>query len=49
MKILKKIIDKRRKIFAIRVNLDPNTDDMWNLYNLLDIGDKITGTCSRRI
>jgi stalled ribosome rescue protein Dom34 len=49
MKILKKIIDKKRKIFAIRVNLDPNTDDMWNIYNLMDIGDLITGTCSRRI
>jgi stalled ribosome rescue protein Dom34 len=49
MKILKKIIDKRRKIFAIRVNLDPQTDDMWNIYNLLDVGDCITGTCTRRI
>ena len=49
MKILKKVIDRKRKIFAIRVNLDPNTDDMWNIYNLLDVGDLVTGTCTRRV
>jgi protein pelota len=49
MKIIKKVIDHKKRIFAIRMNLDQNTDDVWNLYNLLSVGDLITGTCSRKI
>ena len=49
MKIIKKIIDKRKRVFAVRCNLDPHTDDVWNIYNLLDIGDLITGTCHRKV
>ena len=49
MKIVKKIIDKHKKIFAVRMNLDPHSDDIWNLYNLLAIGDSITGTCHRKV
>ena len=49
MKIVKKFIDKKKKIFAVRMNLDPHSDDIWNLYNLLGVGDKITGTCHRKV
>jgi stalled ribosome rescue protein Dom34 len=49
MKIIKKYIDNKKRIFAVRMNLDANTDDAWNLYNLLSVGDLITGTCSRKI
>ena len=49
MKIVKKIIDYKKRVFAVRMNLDINTDDIWNLYNLLSIGDFITGTCHRKV
>ena len=49
MKIIKKVINWKKKLFAVRMNLDTNTDDVWNLYNLLSIGDLITGTCHRKI
>ena len=49
MKILKKVINRKKKIFAIKVNLDEHTDDLWNIYNLMDIGDQVTGTCHRKI
>jgi len=49
MKIIKKVIDWKKKIFLVRMNLDVNTDDVWNLYNLLNTGDFITGTCHRKI
>lgn len=49
MKIIKKVIDFKKKIFLVRMNLDQNTDDIWNVYNLLNTGDFITGTCHRKI
>ena len=49
MKILKKIINWKKKIFAVRMNLDADSDDVWNIYNLLSIGDYITGTCHRKV
>ena len=49
MRILKKVINWKKRIFAVRMNLDQNTDDVWNLYNLLSVGDQITGTCHRKI
>lgn len=49
MKILKKVINWKKRIFAVRMNLDTNTDDVWNLYNLMSVGDLITGTCHRKI
>jgi len=29
--------------------LEPNTDDAWNLYNLMSVGDIVYGTCHRKI
>ena len=49
MKIIKKVINYKKRIFAVRMNLDSHTDDVWNLYNLLSVGDLITGTCSRKV
>lgn len=49
MKIVKKYINKKKRIFAVRMNLDSNSDDVWNLYNLLSTGDLFTGTCHRKV
>jgi stalled ribosome rescue protein Dom34 len=49
MKIVKKVINWKKRVFAVRMNLDQNTDDVWNLYNLISVGDLITGTCHRKI
>ena len=29
--------------------LEENTDDLWNVYNLLQPGDFVFGTCHRKI
>ena len=49
MKIVKKVINYKKRVFAVRMNLDANTDDVWNVYNLLAIGDLVTGTCHRKV
>jgi stalled ribosome rescue protein Dom34 len=49
MKIVKKVINFRKRVFAVRMNLDENTDDVWNVYNLLSVGDFVTGTCHRKV
>jgi len=49
MKIVKKVVSFRKKVFAVRMNLDENTDDVWNVYNLLSVGDLVTGTCHRKV
>ena len=49
MKILKKVINYKKKIFAVRMNLDKDSDDVWNVYNLLSINDYITGTVTRKV
>ena len=49
MRILKKVISHKKKVFAIKANLDPHTDDCWNIYNLLSVGDYLTGTVRRRV
>ena len=49
MKIIKKVINWKKKVFVVRLNLDENTDDVWNLYNLIAPGDLITGTCHRKV
>ena len=49
MKIIKKVINFKKRVFAVRMNLDENSDDVWNLYNLLSLNDLITGTCHRKI
>ena len=49
MKIVKKVINFRKKVFAVKMNLEKNSDDIWNVYNLMNIDDFITGVCQRRV
>ena len=49
MKIIKQVINFRKKVFAVKVNLEKNSDDIWNLFNLMNINDYITGTVTRRV
>jgi stalled ribosome rescue protein Dom34 len=49
MKIIKKVINYKKKVFCVRMNLDQESDDVWNVYNLLSIDDYITGTCHRKV
>ena len=49
MKIIKRVINFKKKVFAVRMNLDPNSDDVWNIYNLLNLDDLVTGTCHRKV
>ena len=43
MKIIKQVINFRKKVFAVKINLEKNSDDIWNLYNLMSINDYMTG------
>lgn len=49
MKIERKRINFKKGIFQVTINLDEHTDDVWNVYNLLNVGDWIAGTCHRKI
>ena len=49
MKIVKKVINYKKKVFAVKMHLEKNSDDIWNLYNLMNIDDYITGVCQRRV
>ena len=49
MKIIKKVIDFKTKQFVVKMLLEENPDDLWNVYNLLQTGDFIFGTCHRKI
>ena len=44
MKIIKQVINFRKKVFAVKFSLEKNSDDIWNLYNLMSINDYVTGT-----
>ena len=49
MKIIKKIINYKTKTFSVCLILEQNTDDAWNIFNLLNTGDFIYGTCHRKV
>lgn len=58
MKILSKRIDFKNKIFIVRDSnllnqvrmvLEIGTDDLWNVYNLISIGDMIKGSVYRQL
>ena len=49
MRLLSKHIDFKNKLFRAKLKLDINTDDCWNLYNLMSVGDFVHGTCRRKI
>ena len=35
------MVDWKNKKFVVKVILDENTDDVWNFYNLIAVGDFI--------
>jgi len=49
MKIVKRLINFKNKIFAVKFVLEQNSDDVWNIYNILNIDDYVTGVCYRRV
>ena len=49
MKIIKKVINYKKRVYAVRMNLDQDSDDVWNIYNLLSLNDYVTGTCHRKV
>ena len=49
MKILSKYINFKEKIFRVKVEIEENTDDCWNLFNLMTCGDLIQGKCRRKV
>ena len=49
MRIIKRNINFKDKIFQVKVQLEENTDDCWNLFNLISDGDFVLGTCFRKI
>ena len=50
MKLIgKKEINLKNQVFKVTVLLDGNTDDTWNLFNLINIGDYVRGTCTRKV
>lgn len=49
MKLLKKVINFKKRVFMINAELEVNTDDVWNIYNLLAEGDIVQGKVKRRV
>ena len=49
MRIIKKHINFKEKIFHIKAELSENSDDVWNLYHILDKGDYVVGWVQRKI
>ena len=49
MKIIKRIINFKTKTFQVRMQLDTNTDDCWNLFNLISKGDLVYGQVRRNV
>ena len=49
MRLIKKYIDFKNKVFNVKLQVYRNTDDCWNLFNIMSIGDLVYGTCRRKI
>ena len=49
MKIVKKIINFKNNIFAVKFVIELNSDDVWNIYNIMNIDDYVTAVCYRRV
>lgn len=47
MRILSKHIHMKSQTFVVRVALEQDTDDAWNLFNMITIGDLIKGSAYR--
>lgn len=49
MKIIKKVINFKSKTFQVRMLIEQNTDDAWNLFNLISVGDLVYGKVMRKV
>lgn len=49
MKIIKKVINFKSKTFQVRMHIEQNTDDSWNLFNLISVGDLVYGKVMRKV
>ena len=47
MRILSKRIDWKTKTLTVRLALEIDSDDCWNLFNLLSAGDLLKGSVYR--
>ena len=49
MRILKKHIDWKKKLMHVKLDLEENSDDIWNVFNIIGVGDIVYATCRRRV
>lgn len=49
MRLIYKNIDRKANTFVVKLKLEEDTDDVWNLYNLIGKGDVIKGTVVRKV
>ena len=49
MRILSKHVHFKSSTFVVRVALEQDTDDAWNLFNLINHGDLIKGSAYRKV
>ena len=49
MRILKQFINFKEKIFQVKMQLEEHSDDVWNLYNMMNTGDYMLGSCWRKV
>ena len=47
MRIISKHIHFKSNTFVVRLALEQDTDDAWNLFNLINTGDLIKGSAYR--
>lgn len=49
MRILSKHVNFKTKTFIVRMALEQETDDAWNLFNLINYGDLIKASAYRYV
>ena len=49
MRILKKHIDWKKKLMHVKLDLEENSDDIWNVFNIIGVGDIVYTTFRRTI
>jgi stalled ribosome rescue protein Dom34 len=47
MRILSKHVHMKSQTFVVRLALEQDTDDAWNLFNLINYGDLIKASAYR--
>jgi len=49
MKIIKKIVNWKTNTFSICFMVEQHSDDLWNIFNIMNVGDFVYGTVRRKI